>query len=414
MDPKNQLLHIKRRVFQVSEYVYFGMLIALTIYMVLRYACLELVWEELGSGVPVLQLLVDSILLHPNKVLLVLVIIRFICSERYKAREIVTAIFIYVLVSHAVELNGYSEVLTMILLMLGARGISFKKIIKVYFTVVAVLVIGVMLASQIGLIENRAYNLNGRNIQLAFGFSYSTRFASHIFFLLLWYWYLRDSKLKYWESLLPIAAGIFVWIFSRARLSTICSFLLAGVMLCQTFQFRRAKRRETAYHMNPYCSCFLSMSVTFATIIITALTVLYTPDNVLLNKLDRILSNRLFLSNKAMNIYGFQWWGQWIRLAGNGGHLNGNLKYFYIDSALMQFSIQYGLILLVLFLVLFWVIGIRARKNQCWVILWVLAFSALHAMIEPQLLQLQYCPLLLALYAKINDDAEERNSHEET
>lgn len=398
---KSQLMQIKQKVLQISEYWYIGMLVILTVHRILVFACLDIVWADLGKGIPVFQFLVYHFLLNPNKVLFILVLIRHICAEKYNVKEILCAVIIYYITAHAMEVNHYDNVMTMVLLMLGAWGISFQKLIKIYFITVCVIVAEVVLASQLGFIENMMYQFDGRKVQMAFGFSYPTRFASHVFFLILWYWFLRDFRLKYAEAAIPVVAGLFVWFFCDARMNVVCLFSLAAVMIWQTYSYRKAGNNAAGYRGNSLLTGALALSPVIASAMITVLTVVYTPDHTLLQRLNVFISNRLSLTQKVIDIHGVHPWGKWIRLAGNGGFVNGNVKYLYIDSAFMQFSIQYGVVILVMLLILFCFIGIRGRRNGNSVLLWILMFVSLHAIIEPQLIELQYCPLLFAAFADL-------------
>ncbi len=409
---RKRLIDVKQRIFKASEYWYLGMLVLLTVYKVLSYACLDIVWDNLGEGIPIIRFLIVHFLLEPNGVLLTLAVIRHICYEKYDIRELIAAVLICYLTAYAVKVNHHEEILMMILLMLCARGISFRRLLKIYFITVCLTVTGVVLASQFGLIENMQYQLSGRRSQMAFGFSYPTRFASHIFFLLLWYWYLRGNRMKYKEAIMPIMAGVFVWIFSNARLNTVCLFAMAGVMFWQSYSFRKAENRGTDTPALAGLAELLPLSPIIAALTITMLTVIYTSDNPFMYHLNQILNGRLSLTQKAIDIYGVYIWGRWIRMAGNGGYRMGNTKYFYIDSAFMQCSVRYGLVLLVMILLLFWFIGIRGKKYKNMLLMWALLFVSVHAMIEPQLMELQYCPLLFAAFAEFGEDGTERIDHE--
>lgn len=408
---KKRMIYIKTCVFRISEYWYTGMLILLTIRTVLQYVQMDIIWEDLGQGNPVILFLITYFLMKPNYVLLIIAVVRHVCADQYDIKKSFTAIAIYFVTAHAVEINHYDEVMMMLLLMIGAWGISFRKLIKIYFVTVLVIVTGVVLASQIGWIEELIYEVRGG--RRAFGFTYPTRFASHVSFLILWYWYLRGRKTKYREIWIPIGAGIFVQLFSKARLNAIILLLLAVVMTWQIFSLRNSEHSGKEYQMKGWFSSFLALSPILATLMITTMTVLYSADSKMWSRLNKLMSSRLSLVQNAMDIYGFQMWGQEITLSGNGGLGKTASKYFYIDSAWMQFSIQYGLIMLVILLVLFWIVGIRARNHGNWILLWILAFVSLHSIVEPQILQLQYCPLILAFFAELKKNDTGKMNYEE-
>lgn len=406
-----QLIKIKQTGLRLSERCYFVMFVILTSYFILSFVPIDIIWKDLGKGIPIVESLVKYILLEPYMVLLVIAVLRFACSETYHWAEIAAAVVIFLLTRYAVMQNRYTEVLIMILLMLGAKDISFKKIVKVYFLTALVIVAGVFLLSQVGIIENYVYRQNGRNIRMAFGFTYPTRFAAHLLFLFFWYWYLRGKKLRYAEAVFPAAAGAFVLAFCEARLSAASLVGLSLVMLWQVFQYHKEQIKGRAYHMNTWIAGILSLSIPIASVAITALTMLYHSDSPIFKALNSLLSSRLYLSQKAMDLYGFRIWGQWIRLAGNGEYLVSNPKYFYIDGAFLQFAVQYGIVMLLLIVGLFWYVGIRAQKEEKWILLWIMAFIALHGMFEPHTLRIGYCPLIYGVFAKME---EGETKHEES
>lgn len=403
MKSRNCLKQIKYNILCLSEGIYMVILALLTIRQILSFVSMDLVWERLEEASIQIPSFTDFFPAGIEIILLILVLVRFLCRDPHDFRVILSSILIYIITAYAVRINQYEDVRMMILLMLGAYGISFRRLMKVHFSVVFVVVSLVIFASQIGWIENLIYTPYGRSIRMAFGFTYPTRFASHIFFLMLWYWYLRGKKLTWMEILLPIAAGIFLWRFCDARLNTVLLFSLSLLMLFQKAEFLRIRHRAQPYRMNEVLSWVLSLSATVCAAVTTLLTLFYHAGDPFFDTLNGLLSSRLYLCKKAVDMFGFRTWGQWIRLAGNGGYLVNNPKYFYIDSAFLQFSIQYGLVMCCMLLLLFWVVGVRARKNHEWILLWVLGLVSVHGMIEPQLLALQYCPLILAAFAGLGD-----------
>ena len=396
---------IKSDIFRISEGLYFFMFILLTLYSILTMVCLDVAWENIGESVPAVHFLIMKFIIEPQQVLLILVVIRYAFSEKYNWKEMLAALLICICASHAVKINQFADILTVTLFMLGARGISFKKIVKVYLTVAVLVIFCVFIASQTGFIENLVYRSPGRNPRMAFGFTYPTRFAAHIYYLMLWYWYLRDEKLTYREILMPVCAGVLLWFFCDARLSSMSLLILSLVMAYSIFQRKKALNNQMKYRMHPYFAQLLAASTVCLATLILLFSVLYSPDRPILEWLNGILSNRLYLGKKAMDIFGFRIWGQWIRLAGNGGHLTTNTRYFYIDSAFLQFGIQYGLVMTSIFLALFNWIGIQAGKQKKWVLLWILFFAGIHGMFEPHIISISYSPLIFAAFADIQKEA---------
>ena len=101
---------------------------------------------------------------------------------------------------------------------------------------------------------------------------------------------------------------------------------------------------------------------------------------------------------KAFDIYGVSFFGKHIRLFGfDDGQAVSN--YFYIDSSYVQMAVMFGLVMMALLLLTFLIICEKAREQKDWIFLLVLVFAGLHSAIEPHLIEIQYCPFLLALLA---------------
>ena len=116
--------------------------------------------------------------------------------------------------------------------------------------------------------------------------------------------------------------------------------------------------------------------------------------------LDSILSQRLSFSQKGMEVYGFSIFGQYIPMQGNGGSTETPLNYFFLDSSYISILLQYGLIMFVMILILWGIIGLRARKEKDWVLLWILAIIAFQSIMEQHLLDISYNPFLWILFAE--------------
>ena len=78
--------------------------------------------------------------------------------------------------------SGYMEVFFWVLFVMGAKNVSFKKILKVYLIVTISIVLLAFCASMLQVIENLQYTRgDGKRVRNSFGAIYTTDFASHIF-----------------------------------------------------------------------------------------------------------------------------------------------------------------------------------------------------------------------------------------
>ena len=160
------------------------------------------------------------------------------------------------------------------------------------------------------------------------------------------------------------------------------------------------KKRKKEYEMASWFSGLLASAGTICAAGILILSMLYTKGSSIFLKLDSILSQRLSFSQKGMEVYGFSIFGQYIPMQGNGGSTETPLNYFFLDSSYISILLQYGLIMFVMILILWGIIGLRARKEKDWVLLWILAIIAFQSIMEQHLLDISYNPFLWILFAE--------------
>ena len=152
--------------------------------------------------------------------------------------------------------------------------------------------------------------------------------------------------------------------------------------------------------MNVYLAALLSMSFVVAATFTVIFTILYSPKISWMNRIDALVSNRLILGKKAVEIGGFHLWGKYFRLRGHWAEGLITNKYFYLDSSYMQMTIMYGIVISLLVMIAFLLIGYHAYKRKQWTFLWILALLSIHGIMEQRIWNLAYCPFILALFAR--------------
>lgn len=332
-------------------------------------------------------------------ILIVIIFIRIALLDDYDLKEVIVAACIAIVFMMVWQRTGKQIIWDTLLLLIGSRGISFRKIIKVYeITVVGLLVITIA-ASLTGFTENLIYHQAGRRPRISFGVIYPTDFSAHVFYGILGYGYLRREKIKYFEIAGMILAGIGVYVFCDARVNTACILLAAAVFCYQKFRSHNAEKREQSYRMNEVWSGILAMSAVICAGFMIITTMMYSSENRVLGFLNRAINSRLVFGKKGIDLFGFSLFGRDIPMIGNGGTTKESANYFFLDCSYIKIALEYGILILGIVLIIYCMIGFRARVEQDWVLLWILAIVAVQCMIEHHMLDISYNPFLWALFA---------------
>ena len=289
----------------------------------------------------------------------------------------------------------YSMFVTVVLVF-GAKGLDFNNIVKWYFWTGLFFCIVTIIGNQVGLVKDHdvyldalssrlSFALSGKRI--SFGYVWATDFATHCFFILLAYWYIRKAELTIKEMLLLVFGAIVILYYTDAKLGAGC-ILLLPVM---TLFYRLTPNR----YPKIYAALIFSIPL-FAVLAITS-TVMYQYSNFTWFFIDSvILAGRLRLGNEAINMYGIPLWGQELKMYGAGTERE---YYNYIDSSFIQSIVIYGIVYTILFVAAYIAICHKAYKRNDLPMLIAVTLIGLSGVIAQHFLQVCMNPFLIALMA---------------
>ena len=374
----------------------FGLLLA---YLFSELTSFTIKWQIITETAEGGDSLVGQILfVHPFYALFAVAVLRTLIQESYNWKKGLETAAV-VLVGYGLwRFGSHKDFFLLWILILGAREIPFEKIVKVFLTVCGSILLAAMICAGAGVIEDYTYTRGDGALRHALGTGSPTNCGAFLFFQILCWWYLRKEKITYYEAAVVLGISVFVRQFINARTAAGCIAGIAAVMCIQRALYRRAERQNREFSMNSIAASLLILSHIFMTGLIIVSSALFDGNIPWMLKLDALFTNRLSLGRKAMDLFEFTWFGQYIR---NFSHAEGLTEggYFYIDSSYLQIALMYGVLWLAVVLFVFLVIGCRAKRQKDWTMVWILAFMAIHSVIEPRLVQLAYNPFILALLA---------------
>ena len=284
-------------------------------------------------------------------------------------------------------------------LVFGAKGLNFDNIVKWYFWIGLFFCVTTIIGNQIGLIKDHdvyidalssrlSFALSGR--RLSFGYVWSTDFATHCFFILLAYWYIRKAELTLKEMLLFVFLAITILFYTDAKLGTGCILLLSIVTL-----FYRLTRNT-----QPKIYVVLIYSIPLFAILAIICTMMYQYSNFTWFFIDSvILAGRLRLGNEAIAMYGTPFWGQKLKMY--GGETEG-IYYNFIDSSFIQLIVIYGIAYTILIILAYTIITYKAYQRKDYVLILAVLMTGVSGLIAQHFLQICMNPFLITFIAKCN------------
>lgn len=322
-------------------------------------------------------------------------IAKLVWYKGYTKQEMLWSIILIPAFAIPAVLTDYSFIFWIGFLIVGAKGIDFDKILKVYLGISLTFMIVTFSASQYGMIENLQYfNPRGDEIYVryAYGSAYPTDYAAHWFFIILAVAVLWEKCLKVkgivWISLLT---ALCVYFTSNAQTTTICLVGFAGLCVVERVFRKYMPQIEKVLRFVPVvcAGIFLTLAYTF------------DPEKTWMSKLDTLLSFRLKLSKEGVDTYPIKLFGKNIIEVGLGSSTTGRDYYFFLDDSYVRILLKYGLVLLVVTLVLCMLLSKRASEERRFVLVMALVAIAVHAFMENRLIDMAFNPMIFAMFATL-------------
>ena len=123
--------------------------------------------------------------------LLIVITMRFAAEDKICLADILLGALTAFIFLVAWQHNTYEELSNIVLLIVGSRGISYRKIVKVFLITCSVLLFWTVFSALTGRIENLIIYQDGRRQRISFGIVYPTDFSAHLFYMITAYCCIR-------------------------------------------------------------------------------------------------------------------------------------------------------------------------------------------------------------------------------
>ena len=323
------------------------------------------------------------------------VIAKFIWHNTYTKKEMIWAGIILFAFLMPALLTEYRFLWYTGFLIVGAKDIDFDKILKVYLTIGITIMVAAFVASQMGWVENLQYHIFTETeiiTRNSYGSVYPTDFSAHVFYLAVAGICLCENKISWGKVINFVVLAAFVLDKCIARTSAIC-LCVTAVMLIAVKYLKDKINTDVIYHV------FNLSTVAMAALFISLVHVFDLTKEWMV-KLDSILSQRLRISAKAIELYDYKLFGQNIVEVGFGRNTEYPEDYFFLDSSYIRIALLYGVILLLVALFIFWLAGRHAIDNKRIIIVVAIMAIAIHSFMEHHILEIAYNPILCFVFAK--------------
>lgn len=305
--------------------------------------------------------------------------------------------------------TGYISLLELGFFVLGAKDIPYQKIIKLFVLVITSSIVITILGALTGCVQDLIFVQDGM-FKHAFGIAYTTDFGAHVLFLVLAYLSLREKAPGIGLNAALVFLAYILYRYSGTRCSSGCMvFLVLGGLYIKYSEKGISKTKKVKSRWNKiqikmihFIDCCLALTVPIFALLTILLTTYFTYGNVFLNIVNQFFSGRLGLGKKAIQKYGFSFWGSPFDMIGVGSNLVTRADYNFIDSSYVMICVRYGIVLFFLAILGFlWLAAKTIRVGRRYMLV-ILAVMAVHSVVEHHLLDISCNPFVLLIFANFN------------
>ena len=288
--------------------------------------------------------------------------------------------------------------LIILFIMFSAYNVSDIKIAKIFLIVVGGTLFIACLLSLFGIIENRIF-YDGSVAAQSLGTIFPNTLASYSYNLLAVYTYLRRDKITAPYYIFVISVIAVSYYVTRTRLELVASLIMVFLLWC--YKWIKTSR---------FMLKMFSWSFVICGVITVVLVLLYILSPQKMQFLDDMMSSRLSLGAIGIQDYGFSLFGKEIPMQGWATvNFDWAKGYFYIDAFFLNYTLQYGLVVMVLFITILTIQLQTVRKYDSWLMIFVL-LSALHGMIIAGVVSPSASPFVMMVfirYSRLKLDSKE-------
>lgn len=347
----------------------------------------------------------NSLILYTKYIVYILLILKFWEDRLYRFRNFVGLVIVFCIGYIEFSVQDHTVMLFMLCIFIySASNVDFDDILKISLIIEVLVLISAIGLSLGGLIPNNVWD-EGTRFRYDLGFIYCT-FGSHLMLFITMVYSCIRRRITLFETGILAAVNIWLYLYTNTRIDLYIAIPFLLFFYVWT-HFSDGIRQNIIIKV-----LFQYSGAIIGTVSIAA-QVFYNPELFFYVKINDILSNRLCLGNRAIEEYGFTLFGQNIRWVGQGGiKKNPLLTYNYVDCSFLKYTLNYGVVFMLLLLIGTIYIGKKAIEREEKALCISLLFLYVFAMVDAELCVLAFHPFLLKMGELLNPPPEDEYGEE--
>ena len=330
---------------------------------------------------------------------LFLILVKISVFDKYTAKKWFVLFCLAGLFFVSAYYSTYKFLLEYVIVVMGFKDVDYKKIINYFIVICASSLFFTIVCCKLGFVRNVINYRRDGTVRQSLGIVYPTDFAAFFFYLVAAVICIKDSITDK-ETAVFFIGLLILYKITDARLD--CLLILLLFIVFKVLPHIDVKIYEQKTVKRIIYSLFILCSI-----VMVLLTSAYDGKNKYINKIDSLLSNRLYYGKQMLDKNGIKLFGQEVKE--RGGHEGDESDYAFIDCSYLKILIKYGL-------VSYFIVGLctilminKLYEKKMYKMIVVFAVLLVNSMIAQHYLEIAYNFMIPLLLSHIYKDENQEN-----
>ena len=324
---------------------------------------------------------------YMSYIVLGLLAIQIFFLQDYQGRELIGLLFVSLPMVIGTINSGHNILISTWLFILATKYVDLDKVVKIHYYVLIIMLVILFSLFGLGFIKDVVL-YRGSIIRHSFGFSHPNFLGMRVFQLALARAYIKRKNISIIDYFLLVAAILFVYKYPNCK----TAYYALTIFLVFLILYKIIGVIENGREVLLIAMGVMAGIVNISCIILSIINV---KSNSILSKIDKAMSYRFSLCHNVYERFGLSLLGQNIDLV---GYIRGVIgRKYYMDVAYTTLLERYGIIVYVIFSVLYLMSIFLAYKYRKDMLVIVLCMYSIYGIMEPNYFSLSYNIFLIAL-----------------
>lgn len=319
---------------------------------------------------------------------LLLLVLQIVFFQNYQLKEIIVIGIISIFFLYATINSNYNALLSTWIFIVASKYIDFEKFIKLSYYIQLFMFALVLYLFFNGYIQDYTM-FRGSVLRHSLGFSHPNQLGIRVFLLMVCRCYYRRTKINVIDISLVFLAAFFVNKVSNSKTSYYALIILAIITIVYIIATKLGSS------MNAFANVSILIAV-FSNVGSVLLSNINVKHFHWLNAFDLIMSRRFSQCYRTMKFYGINLFGQDIQLIVKRPIIDAFYR-FWLDNAYMAILLRYGIIVFLIFSLLYFMTMIQLKQTKQFYLLGIMALYSIYGIMENNYFAMSQNMFLLAL-----------------